>query len=48
MAKDPANAHFSTAALAEMAGFRSRTTFYSAFKSKTGMLPSEYMKSLKR
>jgi AraC-like DNA-binding protein len=30
-------------ALAKQAGFGSRTTFFNAFKQKTGLTPSEYL-----
>lgn len=40
--KDPKNNHFTILAIAFDAGFNSKTTFNSIFKSLTGVTPSEY------
>ncbi len=39
---DPQNAHFTIEAIGEMAGFRSRATFFSAFKQHTEQTPQQY------
>lgn len=45
LAKDPANAHFTHLALALEAGFRSKTTFYKAFRELKKTTPGAYLKS---
>lgn len=42
---DSQNAHFTIEAIGEMAGFRSRATFFSAFKQHTGETPQQYQHS---
>ncbi len=39
---NPQNAHFTIEAIGEMAGFRSRATFFSAFKQYTNRTPQQY------
>ena len=39
---DSQNAHFTIEAIGEMAGFRSRATFFSAFKQHTNQTPQQY------
>lgn len=46
LAKDPANAHLTHLALALEAGFRSKTTFYKAFRELKQATPSVYLRSL--
>jgi len=46
LAKNPANAHLTHLALALEAGFRSKTTFYKAFRELKQVTPSTYLKSL--
>lgn len=46
LAVDPANNHLTHLALALEAGFRSKTTFYKAFKELKETTPSAYLKTL--
>lgn len=46
LAKDPKNNHLTHLALALESGFRSKTTFYQAFKTLKQTTPSAYLKSL--
>ncbi|MGN0047449.1 MAG: helix-turn-helix domain-containing protein, partial [Bacteroides sp.] len=39
--------HLSMEAIAQEAGFNSRSTFYRAFDKATGMTPNQYLKQLK-
>lgn len=39
---NPKNSHFTIEAIGEMAGFRSRATFFSSFKQNTGKTPQQY------
>ncbi len=48
LAADPQYAKYTINALSELAGFRSRTPFLTAFKKFTGMTPKDYMKSIRR
>ncbi|MEL6731557.1 MAG: helix-turn-helix domain-containing protein [Bacteroidota bacterium] len=45
LAKDPVNRKYSIMGLGEEVGFRSKASFYRAFKQETGMTPSEFIKS---
>ncbi|GAB5526520.1 MAG: hypothetical protein Roseis2KO_43920 [Roseivirga sp.] len=45
LAKDPSNAHLTHLALALEAGFRSKTTFYKAFRELKQVTPGAYLKS---
>lgn len=44
--KDPKNKIYSLIALANQCGFKSKTSFYSYFKAKTGMTPSQFIKEV--
>jgi AraC-like DNA-binding protein len=43
--RDPAEARTSVEAVALLAGFKSRSSFYDAFRAETGMTPASYRKS---
>ena len=45
--EEPKSQTYTTLALAEKCGFKSSSTFYKAFKKKTGITPSEYKKTNK-
>ncbi|NJM94806.1 MAG: helix-turn-helix domain-containing protein [Cytophagales bacterium] len=40
--RHPAHKHLKIEAIGQMAGFSSRSSFYAAFKAKTGLSPSAY------
>ncbi|MEO0404566.1 MAG: helix-turn-helix domain-containing protein, partial [Bacteroidota bacterium] len=44
--EDSENNKFTITAIAEMSGFKSKTTFYKAFKAKHGMTPVKYLEML--
>ena len=41
---DPEQSHLSIIAIAEMAGFSSKSTFYRVFKNQCGILPEAFRK----
>lgn len=43
LAAQPDNKHLSLLGIAQEAGFNSKASFYSVFKKKTGLTPSEYL-----
>ena len=43
LAKQPENEKYSIAGLGEKVGFRSKASFYRAFKKETNGTPSEYL-----
>jgi len=45
---DPSNDHFKIIALAEQSGFKSKTTFYKAFKEKHQITPLQFVKKHKK
>jgi len=44
---NPQNEQYTLLAIAQKAGFKSGSTFNKAFKTYTGMLPSEFRKKIK-
>ncbi len=44
---DPDNSHFSIEGIGQMAGFNSRSTFFSCFKKATGITPSYFRNSVR-
>lgn len=45
---DPENSHLTTYGIAQLCGFRNKSTFYKVFKEFEGVTPKEYIRELER